>query len=199
MVFGQGFDSPRLHQKSQGASIRVPLGFFVAARESTPRNCRFAAISQVLRCSFVGQMLSRRKTGVLIPAIEPCEVCAQAVCGDMLYRSRKTSAMFSRFCGAKQRLSKPLRGNSTDFAAGECPRFPSPPPNAKSTLYGCSFYLSDILYVTTAATVLTLFKVSPHTVNGGVGFKHRARFAVFDTVFDNFGSQGVNKYSRKSE
>ena len=112
----------------------MPLGIFVAARESTPRNG--SAVSQVLRCGFVGQVLSRRKTGVLIPAIEPCEFCAQVVCGDALYRGRKTSAMFSRFCGAKQRLSKPLRGNSTDFAAGECPRFPSPtqqaPPRHKT-------------------------------------------------------------------
>ena len=63
---------------------------------------------------------------VTAEAIEPYEFCAQVMCGDALYRGRKTSAMFSRFCGAKQRLSKPLRGNSTDFAAGECPRFPSP-------------------------------------------------------------------------
>ena len=63
---------------------------------------------------------------VTAEVIEPCEFCELAVCNDAICCGRKTSATFSRFCGAKQRLSKPLRGNSTDFAAGERPRFPSP-------------------------------------------------------------------------
>ena len=73
---------------------------------------------------------------VAAAVIEPCEFCVLATCGETICCGRKTSATFSRFCGAKQRLSKPLRGNSTDFAAGECPRFPSPtqqaPPRHKT-------------------------------------------------------------------
>ena len=67
---------------------------------------------------------------VMAEVSEPCEFCVLKTYGKALCCGRKTSATFPRFCGAKQRLLKPLRGNSTDFAAGERPRFPSPPRRA---------------------------------------------------------------------
>ena len=43
----------------------------------------------------------------------------------------------------------------------------------------------DLRYnAATATTVLTFFKVSPHTVNCRIGFKHRPRFTIFYAVFN---------------